>query len=325
MFRSKVGFVFSGGAARIAQECALTQALIEGLAPWSKSIRPHVVAGTSSGALNAVAVNAILRTRDGKAERSFTWADYKKILFRLKDGDIFDVRPAGLARIVSRNIPRGYILDTAPLRRLLEDVVEKQMGFYRLGDLYLPTYISVVQRETGKTLRLSSRDPDRRIRALRLVDVLMATAAIPVAFRPVAIKGLDGEFFDGGVGRDGIPVQAMVGEKCREIYIISRMRGDETATGVTPFKEKRPKIPPILLNVLLSMEYLIDDLFESELDKAPHIARRAYLYLPRLEKSYPLLDFSTQAEQYDRTMSWARKNDPEKIKRRSVRKMTRSF
>ncbi|MQY70387.1 hypothetical protein GH141_00450 [bacterium] len=27
-------------------------------------------------------------------------------------------------------------------------------------------------------------------------------------------------FFDGGVGRDGIPVAAMVAEHCRELYII---------------------------------------------------------------------------------------------------------
>jgi predicted acylesterase/phospholipase RssA len=315
VFRSKTGFVFSGGAARIAQECALTQALMEGLTPYSRRIRPDVMAGTSSGALNAVAVNAILRSKDKSDATSFDWEDYKEILFDLDDGKIFDVTPRGLARIIPRNIPEGFVLDTAPLRRLLEELVVERMGFETLGDLYLPTYISVVQRETGKTLRLSSRDPDPRIRKLPLLDVLMASTAIPVAFKPQEIKGLEGSFLDGGVGRDGIPVEAMFEEKCKELYIISRMRGDETMTGVTVFKKRRPRVPKILLNVLLAMEYLIDALFESELNRATQIAKRAFLYLPELSKQYPLLDFSTQREQFEETLAWAKQHDPVRLKR----------
>jgi predicted acylesterase/phospholipase RssA len=326
MFKKKIGFVFSGGAARIAQEAALSKALIEGLTPSGRQIRPDVLAGTSSGALNTVAVNAILKTKDGKAEKGkeFTWEDYNEVLFKIGDGDIFDLTPGGLARIVTRNISEGFVLDTAPLRRLLSEIAVKMMGFETLGDLYLPTYISVVERETGITRRLYSRDSHRMIRNLPIVDVLMATAAIPVAFGPVEIEGLKGKFLDGGVGRDGIPVEAMSHEKCKELYIISRMRGDETMVGITTFKEKRSKIPRILLNTLLAMEYLIDDLFESELNLAPHIARRAYLYLPRLSKQYPLLDFSTQREQYEETLKWAQKNDPVRIKKRSIKRLLRS-
>lgn len=326
MFRKKTGFVFSGGAARIAQEAALSQALIEGLTPSGRLIRPDVLAGTSSGALNAVVLNAILKTKDGKTEKGkeFTWEDYKEILFKISDGDIFDLTARGLARIVTRNIPEGFVLDTAPLRRLLAEIAVKMMGFETLGDLYLPTYISVVERETGRTRRLYSRDSNPAIRNLPLVDVLMASAAIPVAFEPVEVKGLKGRFFDGGVGRDGIPVEAMLEEKCKELYIISRMRGDETMVGITTFKEKRPKIPKILLNTLLAMEYLIDDLFESELNLAPRIARRAYLYLPTLARQYPLLDFSTQREQFEETLKWAQKNDPVRIKKRSIKQVARS-
>lgn len=327
MFRKKTGFVFSGGAARIAQEAALSKALIEGLTPSGRQIRPDVLAGTSSGALNVVVVNAILKTKDGNTEKGkeFTWQDYKEILFKISDGDIFDLSARGLARIVTRNIPEGFVLDTAPLRRLLSEIAVKKMGFETLGDLYLPTYISVVGRKTGITRRLYSRDPDPKIRDLPLVDVLMASAAIPVAFEPVEIKALKGRFLDGGVGRDGIPVEAMSHEKCKELYIISRMRGDETIVGITTFKEKRPKIPRILLNTLLAMEYMIDDLFESELNLAPHIARRAYLYLPRLSKQYPLLDFSTQREQYEETLKWAQNNDPVRIKKRSIKQVARSL
>ncbi|MBD3286319.1 hypothetical protein GF359_07210 [candidate division WOR-3 bacterium] len=316
LFKRKIGFVFSGGAARIAQECALTEALVEGLTPSGKKIRPHVLAGTSSGGLNAVALNAILKTKDGKASRGegFDWSDYRNLLFGLTDKKIFDVTPFGIGRIIVENIRKGYILDTAPLRELLTGTLEK-MGFDTLGSLYLPTYISMVDRNTGKTHRLFSRDEDASIRNLTLLDVLMATTAIPVAFKPVMIPGLDCEYFDGGVGRDSIPVEAMLHEKCTDLYLISRMRGEETMVGVTAFSERRNRIPQILLNILLSMEFMIDDLFECEVDIAPRIARRAWLYLPNLSKQYPLLDFSTQHEQYEETLAWARKNDPLRIKK----------
>jgi len=324
-FKKKIGFVFSGGAARIAQECALTEALVEGLTPSGKKIRPNVLAGTSSGGLNAVALNAILKTKDGKvsAGETFDWHDYKRLLFDLKDKKIFDVSPIGIGKIIVENIREGYVLDTAPLRKLLTETLER-MGFDTLGSLYLPTYLSVVDRNTGKTYRLFSRDPDRRIRKLSLQEVLMGTTAIPVAFKPVKIEGLEGEYFDGGVGRDGIPVEAMLHEHCTDLYLISRMRGEETMVGVKAFSEKRPKIPKILLNVLLSMEFMIDDLFECEVDIAPRLSRRAWLYLPKLSKQYPLLDFSTQREQYEETITWARKNDPVKIKR-APRRMGRKL
>jgi len=319
MSKKKVGFVFSGGAARIAQECALTEALIEGLTPSGVKIRPDVLAGSSSGGLNAVALNAVLKTKDGKSNANrFGWDDYKDILFGLTDNKIFDLSPVGIGKIVARNIPAGFILDTNPLRKLLTESLAK-MGFDTLGSLYLPTYISVVERETGRTRRLSSRDPDRKIRKLPLVDVLMATAAIPVAFKPVEIEGLDGEFFDGGVGRDGIPVEAMLGEDCADLYLVARMRGDETMVKVSAFKEKHSMVPKLLVNVLLSMEYMMNDLFECEVDIAPRIARRAFLYLPRLSKQYPLLDFSTQREQYEETLQWARKNDPVQIRKAPAR------
>ncbi|MBN2378209.1 patatin-like phospholipase family protein [candidate division WOR-3 bacterium] len=326
-FEKKIGFVFSGGAARIAQECALTEALVEGMTPSGKKVRPHVIAGTSSGGLNAVALNAVLRTKDGMGgKHAFDWHDYQRILFSLTDGNVFDITPLGIGKIIIENIPAGFVLDTKPLRKLLSETLSK-MGFDTLGSLYLPTYISVVDRYTGKAYRLFSRDPDPSIRDLPLLDVLMATAAIPVAFEPVKIKGFKGEFFDGGVGRDGIPVEAMIDERCSDLYLITRMRGDETMVGVTAFKEKRPKIPKILLNTLLAMEYMMNDLFECEVDIAPRIARRAYLYLPKLYKQYPLLGFNTQRKQYEETLAWARNNDPVRIKKapRKVGRRLRFF
>jgi predicted acylesterase/phospholipase RssA len=315
----KVGFVFSGAGARIAQECALSEALIEGLTPSGRKIRPDVVAGTSAGALNAIAVNAVIRSKEQPQAPAFSWDDYQRILFDMDDAKIFNTTAREIAKILSRNIPEGFVLDTTPLRNLLEATLAK-MKFDTLGSLYLPTYISVVEKESGRIHRLFSHNPDPAVRDFSLADVLMATSAIPVAFKPVKIKGLEGEFVDGGVGRDGIPVEAMITEKCRELYVISKMRGGNDETEAAAFRKKRPRMPKILLTGLLSTEHLMNNLFEYGLVLAPLIARQAFLYMPKLSRQYPMLDFSTQREQYEETMIWARKNDPLPLKETDLKK-----
>ncbi len=314
----KVGFVFSGAGARIAQECALSEALIEGLTPSGRKIRPDVVAGTSAGALNAIAVNAVIRSKEQPQAPAFSWDDYKRILFDMKDAKIFNTTARGITKILPRNIPEGFVLDTAPFRKLLEATLKK-MEFDTLGSLYLPTYISVVEKESGRIHRLFSHDPDPAVRDLSLADALMATSAVPVAFKPVKINGLEGEFVDGGVGRDGIPVETMIAERCRELYVISRMRGNDK-TEVAVFRKRRPRMPKILLTALLSTEHLMNNLFEYGLVLAPLIARQAFLYMPKLTKQYPMLGFSTQREQYEETMVWARKNDPLPLKETDLKK-----
>ena len=59
----RIGFVISGAASRIAQEMVLLKQLVQGRAFHEfegKLIIPNVISGSSSGALNAVALNAIL-------------------------------------------------------------------------------------------------------------------------------------------------------------------------------------------------------------------------------------------------------------------------
>jgi len=317
---AKVGFVFSGASARIAQLAALAEALIEGYTPSQRKVRPDVMAGASAGSLNAVAVNAILKTKDGKAtpKHAYTWDDYKELLFALKDSDVFDTTPRGILRIPTVNIPSGYVLDTAPLRRLLKKML-RRLGIKTLGELYLPTYLSVIERKTGRTYRLSSRNPAHA--KIPILDALMASTAIPVAFPPQRITGfMSGKrFIDGATGRDIIPVEAMRKERCDDIYVISRMRVDKNFEQKTGLKLPMPKI---LENALLAFDTIGDDLFGCEIDRAVTLARkRAFLYMPKLDKEYPLFSFSTQKEQYEKTTAWARKHDPEKIGKETIRRL----
>lgn len=316
LLTQKTGFAFSGAAARIAQECALSEALIEGLTPLGRKIVPDVVSGSSSGALNAVAVNAVLMFKETNGRKGMGWETYKSILFGLRNENVFDLSARGIARILRNNIAEGFLLDTSPLRKLLEDTLVR-MGFDTLGSLFLQTYISVVNTNKRETMRLSSRDPSHS--KLSLLDVLMASTAIAVAFKPQKIDGLDGEFVDGCTGRDGIPVESLARENCSELYVISKMRGEKEPKGEEFGPRKLFKTPKILSNYLEASSILNNDMFLCQLERAPYIARRAYVYMPKLSRSYSMLDFDTQREQYEETRRWAEKNAPEKLEKTSPR------
>ena len=309
--KGKIAFVFSGAGARIAQEAALTQALIQGLTPSRRKIIPDVVAGASAGSLNAVMLNAILDPGN-----NLGWDFYvKEFLFALRNKSVY--RFNGLSLLTE-----GALFDTSLLEELLKEFLYHRMGYATLGDLHLPTYISVVRRESGKDLRLYSHNPKHA--SYPLVDVIMASCAIPAVFPARKIKGLAGEFLDGGTGRDCIPVEALSSEKFSEIYVISKMRneyGDKRDVGLET--ETRPKIVEVAENAMLAFDYMSDAVFHCELDRAVDIAERckgrAFFYLPRLSKDYPPLDFNTQKEQYKKTMAWAKRNDPEELTKEVVK------
>lgn len=309
--KDKIAFVFSGAGAHIAQEAALTQALAQGLTPSRRKIIPDVVAGASAGSLNAVMLNAILDPGKGLG-----WDFYvKEFLFALRNKSVY--RFNGLSLLTE-----GALFDTSPLEELLREFIYRRMGYATLGDLHLPTYISVVGRESGKDRRLHSRNPKHA--SYPLVDVIMASCAIPVVFPARKIKGLAGEFLDGATGRDCIPVEALRAEKSSEIYVISRMRSEYgTNRDVGLETETRPKILEGAENAMLAFDYMSDAVFHCELDRAKDIAEknkgRAFLYLPRLSKDYPPLDFNTQEEQYKKTMAWARRNEPEELTKEVVK------
>jgi predicted acylesterase/phospholipase RssA len=308
---AKIGFVFSGAGARIAQEAALTRTLVQGLTPSRREIIPDVVAGASAGSLNAVMLNAILDPGNNLGWDFYT----KEFLFALRNKSVY--RFNGLSLLTE-----GALFDTSPLEELLKEFLYRRMGYAVLGDLPISTYISVVRRESGKELRLHSHSPKHA--SYPLVDVIMASCAIPAVFPTRRIKGLVGEFLDGATGRDCIPVEALSSEEASEIYVISRMRseyGNKRDVGLET--ETRPKIVEVAENAMLAFDYMSDALFHCELDRAVDIAEkckgRAFLYLPRLSKDYPSLDFNTQEEQYKKTMAWAKRNDPEELTEETVK------
>jgi hypothetical protein len=303
--RSGTALIITGAAARIPQEAALLQALDE------RGLLKDLVfiSSCSSGALNAVALNAI---RSG----AMSWKRYREILSGLRNEDVF-IRSGN-------HIP----VDTSPLRVLLKRVVEGEMGFKRIGQLPIATSISVTRLEDlglEKTAyRLCSRyvnpesDPE-----LPIVDILMASTAFPIVFPAVRIAGattIPGiDYVDGGAGEDLLPFEALLqfeayrGLGVERVYIISRK--DDAV----------PEISEELRNLGVNDHGAFDKLgisFDAIASRkllkhlriyerrAPDLASRSFVWKPDYPGSFLLFDFDSLEAQYADTEAWASLNAP---------------
>jgi predicted acylesterase/phospholipase RssA len=316
--RGGTAFVFSGAASRIAQELVLMKSLVQGRAFGLRAqvpLVPSVVAGSSSGALSAVALNAILQAeglvRGRRGSREFSWPQYEKLVAGLKNSSVYE--EGGILSRAMEIVREGAILDTRPLRRLLEKQVHSIMGYHTMGDLPVKTFISLVERDSGTVHRLcSTTDPD-----LPLVDVLMASTAIPVAFpcQEITLPGRKKPVacIDGGIGVDGIPVDALREEGCRRIFVVRPMKYDP--------RKKWNKTPPlarfrIVATAIQSFLYLQEALLENALLRAAAYARSAaYSYVPELPYNVNPLDFESGREQLEATSRWAESEQtgPERV------------
>jgi len=172
-------FVLSGGAARGAVQVGMLEALLDA------GVVPQAFVGTSVGALNAT----FLAWRPDRArvrELRGRW-------LALRTRDIF---PGGtLTRVHHLVRQRPYLFSSASLRRLIDDWKPVE----RLEDLPIPTRV-VTTPLVGESAVYH--------RSGVLADLLVASAAVPAVFAPVALPGPDGSVslhVDGGVA-DNVPV-----------------------------------------------------------------------------------------------------------------------
>jgi len=307
--RSGVALLITGAAARIPQEAALIQALDQrGL------LKDLVfVSGVSSGALNAVALNAI---RSGK----MTWARYREILSSMRNEDVF--------------IQAGKTLpvDTSPFRTMLLRVVEGEMGFGRIGDLPLPTAITITRlSDLGleKTaFRMGSvpingeSDP-----SLSLVDILMATTAFPVVFPAARIPGAvtipDTEYVDGGAGEDNVPFEALLafekwrGQGVQRVYIVSR-KNDAVPELSEELHALGVNDHGVFDRLGLSFDALASRWLLRHLKafakQAPDLVSRAFVWTPDFPENFLLFDFDDLEAQYAATEAWAALTEPVPLK-----------
>ncbi len=295
--------IMTGAAARITQQAALLEEL------HSRGLLKDVVfiSGVSAGAINAVALNAII-------EGKITWKDYREILFGIENNDVFSLPER-------KKLP----LNTEPVRNLLEEFVEDRLGYHKIGDLPVMTEISFTSRHPRlrkDVYRMFSRKINEESdTTLSLVDILMASTAIPIAFPPQRIGNVttipDMEYIDGGAGIDYVPFQALLdfqefrGKDVRRVYIISRktelasVSQELRVLGIE--RQGVDRFGNSLDNVM--KKFLINRL-TAFAKAAPDMVFKSYVWIPDFDQDFLMFNFNNLEEQYAITKLWAQANDP---------------
>eukprot|EP01118_Nematostelium_gracile_P017458 TRINITY_DN7464_c0_g1_i1.p1 TRINITY_DN7464_c0_g1~~TRINITY_DN7464_c0_g1_i1.p1 ORF type:complete len:280 (-),score=77.10 TRINITY_DN7464_c0_g1_i1:8-733(-) len=237
-----------------------------------------------------------------------TWDIYKNQLFTLTNGDIYDTSVEGIAEIFAWNIPHGYILDNANLRGFISPYLEV-MNYTKLGDLYLPTSISVMNQSSGATIRLWSTDPVHS--QYDLMEVIMASTAMPLAFPIGSITQMPNTpLIDGGTGIDALPVFALLDNpNVDEVYLIAYGSALTDAGG---------KDLPFILNdidILYNAMSLFNDMrvdyFNGALEMARDSKKTAYSFIPTVNQTFSALQFDFEKLEYELAHEWAIQNNPQ--------------
>jgi len=303
--RQGTAVIMTGAAARIPQEAALLEEL------QRRGMLKDVVfiSGVSSGSLNAVILNAILTGR-------MSWYEYRGILYNIRNENIFIQD--------NKKLP----VNAQPFRNLLEQVVEKRLGYHTIGELPITTEISFVRLKPTELRNSVYRMCSRKINTesdttMRLVDIMMASSAFPVVFPPVHIQNVasipDADYIDGGVGDDHVPYKALLefekyrGKGVDKVFIISRqndsipMLSEELKNlGINDrgiFDKQNINLDKILKRGIVNR-------MESYAREAPDLVGRTYVWIPDYNRSFLFFNFDSLRMQYEETSRWARDHDP---------------
>ncbi|HEY6760263.1 MAG TPA: patatin-like phospholipase family protein, partial [Baekduia sp.] len=154
-------FVLSGGASLGATQAGMLQALYE------RSIRPDLLVGTSAGALNAAFAAARPPTVDTAVALQRLWRG-------LTRSQVLPASP--LTAALGALGVRDHSFSLSGLRR----VIERHCDCGRLEDAAIALHVVAADVLTGEEVVLSDGP---------VVDALLASAAIPGVFPPVARDG----------------------------------------------------------------------------------------------------------------------------------------
>ena len=183
--------MLSGGGPLGALQVGALKALFE------HGVRPDIVAGTSVGALNA-AYLAFDPTSDGVEAIEHHWRS-------LRENDLF---PGGRFRASwARMFVRGSkVFENSGLRNLIETTLGSST---RIEDAQVPLGIVATDLESG-TERVFTAGP--------LTEPVLASAAMPGVYPPVAIEGR--QYIDGGV-TNNVPIAPAVALGATTLYVLN--------------------------------------------------------------------------------------------------------
>ncbi len=279
--RGRVGLVLTGGGARAAYQVGALRALAE-LVP--KGALPFdVVAGISAGAINGVAVACSASDfQAGAGALHQTWAEltpdriFRTGALKLAATGTRWMRDLGGGGFLGGN-SINYLLDPAPLRRLLTEVLplarlRRHLRAGRLSGVAVSatsymTGAGVTWFEGEEAIRPWQRATREGVRARLTVDHVMASAAIPVFFPPVQVG--EGWYGDGCV-RMVYPMSPAIHLGAERILAIS-VRHQRGAPGSSALPEGGPLPISQIAGVLLNAVFL--DSLDTDMERLDRINR----------------------------------------------------
>ncbi len=186
MSAGKTAFVLAGGGSLGCVQVGMLRTLL------AAGVSPDFIVGSSVGALNA-SYFAAYPHPDGVEALATIWLG-------LRRRDIF---PFSMTTALAVLKGRGYLVDPAPLRRL----VEKSLPFRRLEETPLPVHLVATDMQ-GIAVPLSQGDA---------IEAIMASAAVPGVFPPVEIGGVS--LMDGAVAAN-TPLSLAASLGARRVFIL---------------------------------------------------------------------------------------------------------
>lgn len=230
----KIGIVLSGGGAKGAYQAGVFRAL----SSLGLLSRIHVVSGCSIGALNAM----LYATGDAK-QCDAAWDDVSYAQFICTDDQSKLPRVKNLIHELAHKTPeipayeilRRYDLGVLSQRNLRQ-LVLTYGGFDALAHMDTYYYACCYNTRDYRPdyFCLNGCDHDR------VLDIVLASAAIPFLYRPVMIDGIP--YADGGINSpsypasnaDKIPVAPLSSHACDLVIIVYLTQSDKADISMLP-------------------------------------------------------------------------------------------
>jgi len=251
-------------------------------------------------------LSAIIETEEkGLGAAGVTFEMYKQFLFNIRNSDIYSEN----LLLIPSNIANGYVLDNTPFAKTINKWLTR-MSYFVMSDLYIPTCISVVDRDTGFTHRIWSDDP--KYAQLDVLEVLMASTALPIAFSPRQITGFPNQYFiDGGTGEDTLPVLPLL-QRPQVKTLYSLVYNSALTSGGAGLPSPISAIL-LLANAMAVINDFRVDLYVAAIEIAASANKTSYIYDPVLPQDYSTLDFKDEKLEFDQTLNYTTLFGPQLI------------
>lgn len=226
----KTGLMLSGGGARAAYQVGVLRAFANILPKGAPNPFP-VISGTSAGALNAASLAThAKRFAAGVRTLEYVWNNIESDkIYVPAAGNLLTSASSLMLSVVGASVTSNFtsLLNNAPLRRLLEDVIrlEKIQRNIDLGHLDALS-ITASAYGTGESVSFYQakegiddwQGPHREgLRHVICFEHLLASSAIPILFPPELIGG---RYFGDGVIRQLSPTSTPIKLGANRIVVI---------------------------------------------------------------------------------------------------------